>query len=253
MRFGVCTDLEKAPVLAAMGFDYVEIHTCNMMSLDDEAFSALCARNGAAPIHAETANCLIPGDMLLVGPEADLERIREYLHRAMERLAALKVSTLVFGSGGCRRIPEGFPVEEAWQQMETLCRVMGEEAAPYGITVALEPLCFRETNMINSVADALKLVRQVDHPNFRMLCDLYHFYQVGDSLADLESCGDALRHVHIAKPDDRRSMYPGDGIDYDSFFRSLRKAGYDGRISFEGSVSDFEKEMPRVLEVLKQS
>ena len=39
MRFGVCTGLENAGVLASMGFDYVEVHTCNMMSMDEKAFA----------------------------------------------------------------------------------------------------------------------------------------------------------------------------------------------------------------------
>ena len=251
MRFGVCTDLENARLLAAMGFDYVEIHTCGMMQLDEAAFAAFCARNETMPIHAEVANCLFPGDMLLVGPDADLNRIENYIQRVMVRLSKLGIDTLVFGSGGCRRVPEGFPEEAAWKQMVNLCAMLGREAAACNITVALEPLRFAETNMVNFIATGKKLVEEVNHPNFRLLCDLYHFYQVGDSLPDLENCGGALCHVHVAKPDDRRAMYPGDGMNYRDFFAALRKAGFDGRVSFEGILSDMERELPRVLEALK--
>ena len=250
MRFGVCTGLENAGVLASMGFDYVEVHTCNMMSMDEKSFADYCAVNEAAPIRAEVANCLFPGDMMLVGPDADAERIRFYIQRVMKRLAALGVSVLVFGSGGCRRFPEDYPEEHAWRQMVNLGLMLGREAEPHGITVVLEPLCWGETNMVNSVWVAQKLIREVGHPNFRMLCDLYHFYQVGDSLRDLENCGDVLRHVHIAKPDDRCAMYPGDGMNYRDFFASVRKAGYDGRISFEGTLRNMQQELPNVLEVL---
>ena len=68
-----------------------------------------------------------------------------------------------------------------------------------------------------------------------------------------DSCGDALRHVHIANPDGRVAMKPGDKADYKAFFDALRRAGYDARVSFEGNASDYEAELPAVLEVLKKA
>lgn len=251
MRFGVCTALDNAGILADMGYDYVEIHTCGMMALDEEAFAAYAAENAAAPIHAESANCLFPGEMALTGPEVQPDKVRGYIRNVMKRLQVLGVSILVFGGGGCRRVPEGFPEEEAWQQLVSLGRMLGSEAEPCGVTVVLEPLRLAETNIINTVAQAKRLVDEVAHPGFQLLCDLYHFYQVGDDLSELENCGSRLRHIHIAKPDDRRAIYPGDGMDYAGFFRALRKAGYDGRVSFEGSVSDMQRELSLTLAALK--
>ena len=251
MRFGVCTSLENAGILAAIGFDYIEVHTCSLMELDEDAFDAFIAENKAAPIRAEAANCLFPGEMALTGPDVQPGEIRSYIRKVMERLGALGVSSLVFGGGGCRRVPQGYPMEEAWRQLVELGQVLGSEAEPYGITVVLEPLRLAETNIINTVAQARHLVDDVNHPNFRMLCDLYHFHQVGDDLAELEECGSRTRHIHIAKPDDRRTMYPGDGMDYAGFFRTLRAMGYDGRVSFEGTIFDMPAEMPLTLAVMK--
>lgn len=251
MRFGVCTGLENARLLASVGFDYLEIHTCNMMELDEAAFAAFCAENEKAPIHAETANCLFPGEMALTGPDVQPDKIRSYIRKVMQRLERLGVSILVFGGGGCRRVPQGYPMEAAWRQLVELGKVLGNEGQSRGVTVVLEPLRHAETNIVNTVSEARRLVDEVGHPNFRMLCDLYHFHQNGDDLTELESCGDRLCHIHIAKPDDRRSMYPGDGVDYAGFFRVLRAAGYDGRVSFEGTILDMPAEMPLTLTVLK--
>ena len=87
-----------------------------------------------------------------------------------------------------------------------------------------------------SIDQAARLVEEVDHPNFRLLYDLYHVVQNGDRPEDAAVAGAHLAHIHMAKPDDRRTMYPGDGWDYGAFFRALRSVGYDGRISFEGAV-----------------
>lgn len=251
MRFGVCTGLENAELLASVGFDYVEIHACNMMALDEAAFTAFCAENEGAPIHAEAANCLFPGEMALTGPDVQPEKIRDYIRKVMERLGKLGVSSLVFGGGGCRRVPQGYSMEDAWRQLVELGRALGSEAEPWGVTVVLEPLRLAETNIVNTVAEARWLVDEVSHPNFQMLCDMYHFHQVGDDLRELEACGGRLRHIHIAKPDDRRIMYPGDGMNYADFFRTLRATGYDGRVSFEGTILDMSAEMPLTLAVLK--
>ena len=56
MRFGVCTSIDQANLLAALGFDYVEIHAGSLAAMTDAEFAQFCRANSAAPIHAEAAN-----------------------------------------------------------------------------------------------------------------------------------------------------------------------------------------------------
>ena len=253
MRFGVCTSIDQAARRAAIGFDYVEVHAGSLAAMDESGFSAFCRENAAAPIHAEAANCLFPGEMRLVGPDVAWELLEAYIDKALHRLSLAGITGVCFGSGGCRKYPEGFSPEEAWQQMVRVGRILGQTGGKYGVTVSLEPLCPKETNMVNTMAEGRRLVEEVDHPNFRLLCDLYHVVQNGDRPEDAAVAGAHLAHIHMAKPDDRRTMYPGDGWDYGAFFRALRSVGYDGRISFEGTCSDYDGELPAVLAVMKQS
>lgn len=251
MRFGVCTSIDHAAQLAAIGFDYLEVHAGSLAAMDEAEFSAFCAANAAAPIHAEAANCLFPGEIRLTGADADPAILEAYAEKVMSRLSRAGISLVVFGSGGSRSVPDGFSRETAWQQLVHAGRILGNAAAKYGLLVGMEPLRPAESNMINTQAEGWQLVQDVNHPSFRLLCDYYHLAQAGCSAADAAIGGQALCHVHIAKPDDRRSMYPGDGCAYDAFFRALHSAGYDGRISFEGICGDFEGELPGVLAVLK--
>lgn len=253
MRFGVCTSIDNAARLASIGFDYVEVHAGSLASMTGAQFAAFCEANAAAPIHAEAANCLFPGDTHLTGPDTDPASIEDYLNKVFSRLRQAGIGTVAFGSGGSRTCPDGFPREEAWRQLVLVGRLMGRTGAKYGVTVALEPLRPAESNMVNSMAEGRRLVEEVDHPNFRLLCDLYHVAQNGDNPEDAATAGAYLTHIHMAKPDDRRAMYPGDGSDYAAFFRALKRVGYHGRISFEGSCSDYERELPGVLAVMKQS
>lgn len=252
MRFGVCTSLDHAPLLAQLGFDYVEVHAGSLASMTDAEFAAFCQANQDAPIHAERANCLFPGEMRLVGPGVDWDAVSRYIGKALSRLGQAGISGVCFGSGGCRTCPEGFSQEDAWRQLVRVGQILGQTGAKYGVTVALEPLRPAETNMINTMAEGRRLVEEVNHPNFRLLCDLYHVAQNGDRPEEIAAAGHQILHIHIAKPDDRKAMYPGDGIDYTAFFRPLKEIGYDSRISFEGYSSDYEGELPGVLAVMQQ-
>lgn len=253
MRFGVCAPISEAARISRLGFDYIEVNASSIAAMTDEEFAAFCAENEAAPIHAEAANVLFPGTVRLTGPDVDWKVVESYIEKVLSRLSKAGIEIAVFGSSGSRKVPEGFDMGCAWQQLVKAGRMLGETAEKYGVTIALEPLRRAETNIINKQAEGLKLVQEVDHPRFRLLSDYCHLMQECGTPADVEACGDTLVHIHIAKPDDRKTMYPGDGADYASFFRALRNVGYDARISFEGGCDDYDTQLPAALEVMKQA
>ena len=252
MRFGVCAPISDAVMMAKIGFDYLEVNASGLAAMTDEEFEAFCAENAAAPIHAEAANVLFPGTIRLTGEEADMETTCLYIEKILSRLGRAGVRTAVFGSSGSRRVPDGFPMEKAWDQLVKVGKILAQTAEKYNVMIALEPLRKAETNMINLQSEGAALVKEVDHPHFKLLCDFYHLTQEGGTPADVEACGEQLIHIHIAKPDDRKAMYPEDGCDYAGFFGALRRAGYDGRISFEGDAGEREKTLPAALRVMKQ-
>ncbi len=253
MRFGICTQISRAEMVSKLGYDYLEVSAAGLAEMTDDEFKAFCAENAAAPIHAETTNCLFPGTIRLTGEEADPHIIEEYIDSVFSRMERVGIKVAVFGSSGSRNVPDGFDRAKAWEQLTVVGRMLGDKAAEHGITVALEPLRNGETNIINTQLEGLKLVRDVDHPNFKLLCDYYHLMQENGTAEDVRVCGDSIVHIHIAKPDDRKAMYEGDGADYMTFFKALHDIGYDARISFEGGVDDYETELPRMLKVLNMA
>lgn len=253
MRFGVCAPIAAAERLAALGFDYVEVHAGQLSGMSEAEFAAFCAENAAAPIRAEAANCLFPGEMRLVGPDADFEQIAAYLDHTLARLGAANIPVVSFGSGGSRRVPEGFDRETAHTQLVRVAKLLGDTAEKYGVTVALEPLRRIESNSINTLAEGCALVDEVGHPHFKLLCDYFHVTEEGTAVSEVGLCGERIAHVHIAAPVTRKVMREEDGADYDAFFTQLRTIGYDACISFEGSVNDYEAELPYALAVMKRA
>lgn len=236
MRFGICAPPERAAELAAASYDYVEWPLRAIAELDDEGYAALRVLAGGLPVAPEAFNVMLPGALMVVGPDADPRALRAYLERAFGRAAELGGAVVVFGSGGSRRIPEGWPRERGRAQFVEACGIAGETATLYGLLVAIEPLNPNETNLVTTVAEATAIAREVGHPAVRVLSDLYHVGVQGEDFAGTAAAGALLAHVHVATPDGRAIPLPGraSGVLLD-YFRALRGAGYDGRISVEGT------------------
>mgnify|MGYP000367406485 CR=1 FL=1 len=142
---------------------------------------------------------LFPWDFRLTGPQADFSAVFSYLEENLPKAQALGVKVVVFGSGGARRVPEGFPQEEAFAQLVELCREhIAPAAAAHGITCCVEPLNQKETNILTTSGECFRLVEAVNHPNLQLLVDLYHFDLEGESLSALEGYRGRLGHCHIA-------------------------------------------------------
>ena len=84
--------------------------------------------------------------------QGDLEKdIRSYLAEAFARISSLGAKTVVFGSGKSRSCPEGYEYGKAYRELKKVYRATGEEASRFGITVVIEPLSRKETNMTSTV------------------------------------------------------------------------------------------------------
>ncbi|MBN1580981.1 MAG: sugar phosphate isomerase/epimerase [Anaerolineae bacterium] len=254
MKFGVCTDPSMAPALASAGFEFIELHVQNhLKTLEDEAaFAPELARIHTSALPCEAANCFLPGSLKITGPDVDMDALAAYVDLACERANRAGIETIVFGSGGARRIPEGFDRDRAWKQLLEFGTMLGPAAQKHKVTIVVEPLNKRECNVFNSVGECATYVRQVDHPNLRLLVDAYHWALENDSYDDLVACTPLIDHAHIATYASR--MAPGlEECDWSTFFQAIKKGGYDGRLSIEGKWSDMARDAARALETLKKS
>lgn len=254
-RIGVCTSLSNASVVKATGGHHVEQSITGFMIPEqgDEAFTPKQQEAASCCLPILSCNGFFPGDLRLTGPDADHERAVRYTETAMQRCSMTGVVTVVLGSGGARSIPEGFPREEAEDQFVALLKKLGPIARKYGVTIVIEPLRSQECNFINTVEEGYEIARRVNHPNVRVLADLYHMMQEGEGPQSIVKAGRKyLRHVHVAE--NARRTPPGvDGDDFTSYFRALKQIGYRGNISIECGWSDFSKQVgPAIREVQRQ-
>ncbi len=255
MRFGICGSPGASAAIKAAGWDYVEGNVQGLLQgeLPDEQWKAgNAAKTSAIPILA--ANCLVPGNLKITGPQADLGKLRSYMSRVLERAPKIGARTLVFGSGGARQVPEGFDRETARRQILDFLRMSAELASPHDVVIVCEPLNRKECNIINSVAEAMTYVRAVDHPNFQCLVDSYHFWLEDEPLENLRQAMPWIKHVHLADKVGRVAPGLSGQSDYAPFFKVLKEGNYSGLISFEGkAMNDFPATAPKVLDYIKQA
>lgn len=252
MRYGICGGPATGLLAAEAGFDYFEWSVGEFLrpSAPEATFREALKAVQAVPIPCPVVNCFVPGEYKITGPDVDPAALLTYVSRVFERAQQAGVRTIVFGSGGARRVPAGFDPQRAHSQLVRFALLAATEAGRFGVTLVLEPLNRDECNVLNGVAECADLVREVDSPSFRLLVDAYHLLRDGDSLDDVRANADLLKHAHIATCENRLS--PGaEPCEFGPFFKALRCGGYDGSISIEGKLPDGRASLATALSTMR--
>jgi D-psicose/D-tagatose/L-ribulose 3-epimerase len=252
-QIGICVDPDRFEAAQAAGFDYVETNASRVAALTDEEFQKLAAQVVQLKIPLAASMSFIPAAIKLTGPETDPAKQMAYVTGVLGRLKQLGVKVVVFGSGGARRVPDGFSKDEAFTQLVDFCRRIAPVARENGITIVVEPLRKQETNIINTAREGLALVRAVDRPEVRLLVDYYHLAEEGEDPAIIAEAGSLVAHTHIANPKGRVFPLSPDESPYAGFFSNLCTIKYKGRISVEASTKDFASEAPKALAMLRNA
>jgi sugar phosphate isomerase/epimerase len=254
MRFGVCGGPEMAETAAVAGYDYFEWGVQALLKPREPraAFLDARARAASAALPCEACNVFLPADLKIVGPVVDTPAIDTYVRTACERAAEARLATIVFGSGGARRIPDGFPRERAMDQIHAFLELAARHAESAGITIVVEPLRRQECNVLNTVDECAEVVRKARSPAIRLLVDDYHWAHNGETAASIEQQAPLFRHMHVSTKPNRRTPAAEPCPDLEAFLATVRKIGYGGRISIEASIQNPAAELPAALRLMKE-
>ena len=255
MRFGICAPLDALQAVTEAGYDYLEPPVTGMLQPErpnSEIMPLLQERFAVSRLKPEAFNLLLPGDLKVVGPDVDAARQQRYLETAFRRAGQIGGQIAVFGSGGARRIPDAWPLEEAHAQVLAFLTRCGDAAGQYGVAVAIEPLNTAECNFINSVSEAAALATELAHPAVGVLSDLYHVTHDSQSYDETRGAVAWLRHVHVAGVG-RRAPTAEDRDYLQEYFAVLKDAGYSGRISIEANWDTLGEQAAEARQVLERA
>jgi sugar phosphate isomerase/epimerase len=101
-----------------------------------------------------------------------------------------------------------------------------------GTRLALEPLAPKDTNFMNTAADAVELIGMVNSPQCRLLLDCNAMSSEPTPIPDLiRKYAAMLIHFHANDPN---LQGPGFGnLDFVPIFQALRDVNYEGWVSVE--------------------
>jgi D-psicose/D-tagatose/L-ribulose 3-epimerase len=215
--------------LKKMGYDGVELPIFNV-ELDYAAWGKRLDDLGLA----RTAVTVRGGDDNPISPDAAV-RAKGVANskRTLDCCAAAGATHLVGPYHSALGIFSGKgPTADEWKWGVESMRPVAEHAGKVGVTLGVECLNRFETYLLNTHADAARFVKEVNHPNCRMMYDTFHANIEEKSIAAaIRGCADVMCHVHISEND--RST-PGQGnVRWAENFDTLKEVGYDGWLMVE--------------------
>ena len=220
------------PVLASlkkMGYDGVELPLFNL-DLDYTAWGKHLDEVGlertAVTVRGEQDNPISPDKAIRAAGVANTKK-------TLDCCAAVGATHLVGPYHSALGVFSGQgPTADEWKWGVDSMRQVAEHAGSVGVALGVECLNRFETYLLNTHADSARFVKEVDHPNCRMMYDTFHANIEEKSIAGaIRSCADVCCHVHISEND--RST-PGTGnIRWAENFDTLKEVGYDGWLMIE--------------------
>ena len=252
IRLSVCNEMfegwnvvEVFRYAAELGYDGVEIAP---FTLADSVAEIAPERRREIRRAAEEAGVEIVGlHWLLVSPKGMYinhpdDAIRQKTQEVMIALIAfcgdLGGKMMIVGSPKQRSVLEGETYRATWERTLDVFRDCLPAAEERGVTLCLEPLDGAQTNFITDTAEALRMVEEIAHPNFRTMVDVRSAcFGERETIAEVvRRVRDHLKHFHA---NDANSSGPGFGdVDYAPIAEALKEVGYEGYVSVE--VFDFE-------------
>ena len=222
---------EKVAKAAEMGYDGLELLFRDVGAADRGAIQRVI-REHKLEVPALVTGAVYGLDKLrLVSPDPEIancamERLRGFLEFAGDYGAVVDIGWM---RGRLDDMPDP---EGAREDLIAKFREAAEYAAHCGSRVTLEPLNRFEADYIHSAQDGLKVVTEVNHPQFGLMLDTFHMNiedaSIEGSLREAASC---LWHIHVG---DSNRLSPGKGhFDFPGMIQVLKNIGCNGYLSAE--------------------
>ncbi len=227
---------ERAPRLATMGFELIEIPLEQPGDWTAEEVADALAETGLV---ASVCAVMAPGRDLTSDNAARIESTQEYLRACIRAAAGIGAGIVAGPMYSPTGLTGALSAEERAERIERVARhlrPLADEARDAGVRLAIEPLNRFETSLFNTVAQTKELIDRLGHPAVGLLLDTFHMnIEERDIPGAIRAAGDSLFHFHACGND--RGAPGNDGIDWPGIQDALAEIGYDGPLSIESFTS----------------
>lgn len=215
----------------ALGYDAIELFPPSAEGVDAALLEKSLKDNGLKLAAMGTGAGAVIRKLTLTSPDAEVRRQGIEFVKGIIDLAGRFGAPAILGSMQGRW---GGPVDKptAIGHLRTALNEFGERAKSAGATFLLEPLNRYEGNVVNTIQDAVDLIRTLSTRNVTVLADLFHMnIEEEDLLAALRGGAAHISHVQLA--DSNRRPAGHGHTNFRAIATTLDAIAYKGYLSAE--------------------
>jgi D-psicose/D-tagatose/L-ribulose 3-epimerase len=256
MKFALCNEVlqplafeRQCEIAAQLGYDGLEVApftlAANPMDITDAQAREFrrVAESHALSITGLHWLLVAPVGLSIVAEDRELRANTVHVMRRLVDLCALMGGKyLVHGSPKQRSVPPGVTREMALQRA-TECFVQAAQAASdAGVVYCVEPLSRRETDVINTVAEAAQIVDEINSPALKTMIDCSAAGQAEtQSVSELMTQWMPTGHIAHVQVNDPNRRGPGQGeMKFEPILRTLREMQSQGHYKGVVAVEPFD-------------
>jgi len=188
----------------------------------------------------------------LVNPE-DQKLYLKNLEEVIKFARSIGCNKLITCTG--KKLPE----KSYKEQRDSIISTLSEAAKivrKEDFTLLLEPLNTYVDHpgyFLDSTKEGAKIIREINHPNIRLLYDIYHMQIMeGNVISTIEQNIDIIGHFHAAGAPGRHELYFGE-LNYPNIIKRIKELGYEGYFGLEYFPSmDSEESLKTIKELLEK-
>jgi sugar phosphate isomerase/epimerase len=257
VKFAICNEIfkdwsleETFQFVSKTGYDALEIapftiakSVLDISSEQRKAIRDMATRNNIAVSGIHWVLVQTEGLHLTSPDSLTRARTAAYFSALVDFCADIGGNIIVVGSPKQRNLEAGVSRELGWEWATAIFRDPVMKAEQRGVTICFEPLAPAETNFINTAADAIQFVQQLNTPHFKIILDVKAMSSEGKPIPQI--IRESWPHFAYFHANDKNLKGPGFGeIDFKPILRTLKEVGYNSYASVE--VFNFD-EGPQVI------
>jgi sugar phosphate isomerase/epimerase len=184
-----------------------------------------------------------PKGLHVTTPDEELRRRSwRHIHSLIDLCADLgPAGVMVFGSPQQRSTTGGLTREQATRHFTEGLAEVAPHAESQGVTILVEALPKEQSDVVQSLEEAVGIVDQIGSRAIRTMFDTHNAVNETENHAVLvDRYFDYIRHVHVNEMDGK---HPGRGnYDFKPVFQVLKRRAYGGWVSLEAFDFSFPAE-----------
>lgn len=253
-KYALCNEIvqdfswqEQCEIIGKAGYDGVEVASFTLVKDGVQEISAGRRKQMVSDMKNAGIVCAglhwlytpPPYGLHFTTPDSELrQKSINYLNQLIDFCGDLGGEIMVFGSPDQRGTTGGVTVKEATGYFADGLAQVADHAKDRNITILIESLPLSSTDVINTLEEAVAIVKKIGHPAISSMFDFHNTLDETEPWTDLiKKYYDNIKHIHVQNMDGtliRTDAIPDNFI---PVFQTLKDLNYKRWISLE--VFDF--------------